>query len=46
MLGACLSFASGIMLYVVCGEMIPESSKLWDGVTSTIGILSGIIVGL
>lgn len=45
-LGACLSFASGIMLYVVCGEMIPESSKLWDGVTSTIGTLSGIILGL
>lgn len=45
-LGACLSFASGIMLYVVCGEMIPESSKLWDGVTSTIGVLSGIMIGL
>ncbi|WP_066627439.1 ZIP family metal transporter [Clostridium magnum] len=45
-LGACLSFASGIMLYVVCGEMLPESSKLWDGVTSTVGILTGIIVGL
>ncbi|MBV7272351.1 ZIP family metal transporter [Clostridiaceae bacterium UIB06] len=45
-LGACLSFASGIMLYVVCGEMIPESSKLWDGVTSTVGVLSGIMVGL
>jgi ZIP family zinc transporter len=45
-LAACLSFASGIMLYVVCGEMIPESSKLWDGVTSTIGVLTGIIIGL
>jgi ZIP family zinc transporter len=45
-LGACLSFASGIMLYVVCGEMIPEASKLWDGITGTIGTLSGFIVGL
>jgi ZIP family zinc transporter len=45
-LGACLSIASGIMLYVVCGEMIPESSKLWDGITSTIGVLVGVIVGL
>lgn len=45
-LGACLSFASGIMLYVVCGEMIPESSKLWDGITSTLGVLAGVIVGL
>ena len=45
-LGACLSAASGIMLYVVCGEMIPESSKLWDGITSTLGTLCGIILGL
>lgn len=45
-LGACLSFASGIMLYVVCGEMIPESSKLWQGLSSTIGILTGLILGL
>ncbi|WP_199798419.1 ZIP family metal transporter [Clostridium fermenticellae] len=45
-LGACLSLASGIMLYVVCGEMIPESSRLWNGRASTLGILTGIIVGL
>jgi ZIP family zinc transporter len=45
-LGACLAVASGIMLYVVCGEMIPESSKLWEGVTSTMGTLCGIILGL
>lgn len=45
-LGACLAFASGIMLFVVCGEMMPESNKLWDGVTSTIGMLAGILSGL
>ena len=45
-LGACLAFASGIMLYVVCGEMLPESSKLWNGITSTMGILTGIVLGL
>lgn len=45
-LGACLAFASGIMMYVVCGEMFPESSKLWDGITSSIGILAGIMLGL
>lgn len=43
---ASLSFASGIMLYVVCGEMIPESSRLWDGITSTLGTLTGVIIGL
>jgi ZIP family zinc transporter len=45
-LGACLAFASGIMMYVVCGEMLPESSKLWDGITSSMGILAGILLGL
>lgn len=45
-LGACLALASGIMLYVVCGELLPESNKTWDGLTSTIGILSGILLGL
>ena len=45
-LGACLSFASGIMLYVVCGEMLPESTKLWNGITSTMGVLTGIVLGL
>jgi ZIP family zinc transporter len=45
-LGACLAFASGIMMYVVCGEMLPESSKLWDGISSSLGILAGLILGL
>lgn len=45
-LGICLSFASGIMLYVVCGEMLPESSKLWYGIAGTIGILAGIMLGM
>lgn len=44
-LGAFLSLASGIMLYVVCGEMIKESNRLYDGVTTTVGILGGIILG-
>lgn len=45
-MGISLSIASGIMLYVICGEMIPESSKLWEGIASTIGVLTGIICGL
>lgn len=46
LLGISLAFASGIMLYVVCGEMFPESTKLWNGILRTIGTLSGIIFGL
>jgi len=45
-LGCALAFASGVMLYVIYGEMIPESKKLWSGTTSTLGILLGIIAGL
>ena len=45
-LGDALAFASGVMLYVIYGEMVPQSKKLWPGTTSTLGILLGIIVGL
>jgi ZIP family zinc transporter len=46
LLGSALAFASGVMLYVIYGEMIPQSKKLWPGITNTLGILFGIIVGL
>lgn len=42
----CLSFAGGTMLYITCGELIPNSSKLYGGRTSTIGLILGFIVGL
>ncbi|MCJ7691544.1 MAG: ZIP family metal transporter [Clostridiaceae bacterium] len=45
-LGNALAFASGVMLYVIYGEMVPQSKKLWSGTTSTLGILLGIILGL
>ena len=45
-LGGALAFASGVMLYVIYGEMIPQARKLWPGTTSTLGILSGMMVGL
>jgi zinc transporter, ZIP family len=45
-LGSALAFASGVMLYVIYGEMIPQSKKLWPGITNTLAILFGIIVGL
>lgn len=44
-LGLCLSFASGIMIYVVCAELLPESHTLWGGFASTFGILCGILLG-
>lgn len=45
-LGECLGIASGIMLYVVFGQMLPESLRLWRGKSVTISILFGLIVGL
>ncbi len=41
-----LALASGIMLYVVCAEMIPESRNLGDKLTSYFYMIVGIIAGL
>lgn len=42
----CLAFAGGTMLYITCGELIPSSSKLHLGRTSSLGFVLGFIVGL
>ena len=42
----CLSFAAGAMLYVVCGDLIPESKSIYKGRLSTIGNILGIIIGI
>jgi len=44
-LGYCLAFASGVMLYVVFGQMMPESNELHSGYTNAITVLIGIIFG-
>ena len=41
----CLSFAAGAMLYIVSGELIPESNKLYNGRMGAIGNMLGFIVG-
>lgn len=42
----CLSFAAGAMLYIVSGELLPESNKLYKGRTSSIGNILGFILGI
>lgn len=42
----CLSFAAGAMLYIVSGELIPESNKLYKGKLSSIGNIIGFIIGI
>lgn len=42
----CLAFAAGAMLYIVSGELIPESNKLYQGKMTAIGNMFGFIIGL
>lgn len=42
----CLSFAAGAMLYIVSGELIPESNKLYKGRMSSLGNILGFILGI
>lgn len=42
----CLSFAAGAMLYIVSGELIPESNKLYKGKMNSIGNILGFILGV
>lgn len=41
-----LSFASGAMLYVVLGELLPESFLMWRSKAPGVATMIGIIVGL
>ncbi len=42
----CLSFAAGAMLYIVSGELIPESNKLYNGKLPSVGNMIGFIIGI
>lgn len=42
----CLALAGGTMLYITCGELIPNAKALHNGRTSTIGIIVGFIFGM
>ena len=42
----CLSFAAGAMLYIVCGELIPEANKLYSGKMSSTGGMIGFLIGI
>jgi ZIP family zinc transporter len=41
-----LSFASGAMLYVVFGELLPESILMWKSKAPAFGMLIGLAVGM
>ncbi len=41
-----LSFASGAMLYVVFGELLPESILMWRSKAPGFAMLSGLMIGI
>ncbi len=45
-IACCLGFAAGAMLYIVIGDLIPESKSIYKGRISTIGNILGIILGI
>ncbi len=42
----CLALAGGTMLYITCGELIPNAKTLHKGRASTISILIGFLLGM
>lgn len=45
-LSICLSLASGAMLYVVFGELLPESILMWKSKLPALFVLIGLMLGL
>ena len=46
LLGISLCFAAGAMLYVILGELLPESEQLWRHRLSGFATLAGLLLGL
>ena len=42
----CLAFAGGAMLYIVSGELLPESNQLYHGRFPALGNILGFILGI
>lgn len=42
----CLAFAGGAMLYIVSGELIPESNNLYKGKLPVLGNIIGFVIGM
>lgn len=46
LISMCLSIAAGAMLYIVSGELIPESNNLYKGRIGFVGNIIGFILGI
>lgn len=45
-IAVCLSFAAGAMLYIVSGELVPESNTLYKGKLPAVGNIIGFVLGM
>ncbi|HHX62992.1 MAG TPA: ZIP family metal transporter [Epulopiscium sp.] len=41
-----MGFAAGVILYIVCEELIPESKEVWNGRLTTVAVVLGIVLGI
>lgn len=46
LVASCLGFAGGAMLYIIYGELVPESKRLYLGRLSSLGNVVGILCGI
>ena len=46
LLAVSLSFAAGAMLYVIFGELLPESESLWRGRLAVMSTMLGLLLGM
>ena len=46
MISICLSISAGAMLYIVSGELIPETNNLYKGRMNAVGNIIGFLLGI
>lgn len=46
LIGVCLAFAGGTMLYITFGEMIPQGKEIYGGPISSLFSVLGFIIGM
>ena len=46
LISMCLAFAAGAMLYIVSGELIPQSNRIYHGRFASMGHIIGFLLGV